>query len=166
MFHHVTAPPFLVGSNFVADSIPLGSAFLGECIGTFLLVWTVIMTAVDNKSIAGNLAPIAIGWSVALAHFVLVPLTGCGINPGRSLGPHLVIIMAGEKAGTEGWWVYYTAPFVGAALAVMVCNFVLDVKFGGKHDKDDAVRTSPQDAEKDGIAEKDAQSQEEIEREA
>ena len=74
--------------------------------------------------------------------------------------------MAGEKAGTEGWWVYYTAPFVGAALAVMVCNFVLDVKFGGKHDKDDAVRTSPQDAEKDGIAEKDAQSQEEIEREA
>lgn len=87
------------------------------------------MTAVDPKSIAGNLAPIAIGWSVALAHFVLVPLTGCGINPARSLGPHLVIIMAGEKAGTEGWWVYYTAPFVGAAVAVLACKILFDVQF-------------------------------------
>jgi glycerol uptake facilitator-like aquaporin len=99
--------------NSVSPSLPLASAFLAEAIGTFLLVWTVIMTAVSTKSIAGNLAPIAIGWSVALAHFVLVPLTGCGINPARSFGPMLVVIMAGEKAGLEGWWIYYTAPFVG-----------------------------------------------------
>ena len=105
--------PFNVGMNTVNPTIPTGSAFLGECMGTFLLVFTVIMTAVHPKSIAQNIAPIAIGWSVLLAHLVLIPLTGCGINPARSLGPMLVVISAGGKAGLTGWWVFYTAPFVG-----------------------------------------------------
>lgn len=113
----------------MAEGLPLASAFLGEAIGTFLLVWTVIRTAVEKTSIAGNLAPIAIGWSIVLVHFVLIPLTGCGINPARSFGPHLVIIMAGEKVGVEGWWVYYTAPFVGAVFAVLVCKYVFALSF-------------------------------------
>jgi glycerol uptake facilitator-like aquaporin len=95
--------------------------------GTFILVWTVMMTAVSGKSIAGNLAPIAIGWAVTLAHFVLVPLTGCGINPARSLGPMLVIIFAGEKAGEPGWWIYYTAPFVGSLFAVGVTKYIFGI---------------------------------------
>lgn len=91
--------------------------------GTFLLVWTVLFTAVSKVSIAGNLAPIAIGWSVMLAHLVLIPFTGCGINPARSFGPHIVIIMAGQKAGAAGWWIFYTAPFVGY---VLVCHLELE----------------------------------------
>jgi glycerol uptake facilitator-like aquaporin len=113
LFSASAAPPFMLGSNFVTPGLPLGSAFLIEVMGTFLLVWTVCMTAVSKKSIAGNLAPIAIGWSVMLAHLILIPYTGCGINPARSFGPHLVSIMAGETIGVAGWWIYYTAPFVG-----------------------------------------------------
>jgi aquaporin PIP len=105
--------PFNIGLNTVQPSLPSASAFLGEFMGTFLLVFTVIMTAVHPKSIAQNLAPIAIGWSVLLAHLFLIPLTGCGINPARSLGPMLMTIFAGGKAGLRGWWVFYTAPFVG-----------------------------------------------------
>ena len=121
------SPPFLVGSNFVHSEIPLGSAFLGEMMGTFLLVWTVLMTAVSVHSIAGNLAPIAIGWSVMLAHMLLIPITTCGINPARSFGPHMISIMAGETVGIRGWWIFYTAPFCGAALAAMVCKYVFGV---------------------------------------
>lgn len=103
------------------------------------------------------------GWSVALPHFVLVPLTGCGINPGRSLGPHLVIIFAGEKAGTEGWWVYYTAPFVGAAVAVGVCKVIFDVKFGGDDDEThvEHAASAPEEPEKGA-----PQSSEDAEKEA
>ena len=108
-----TAPPYMLGSNFVAPGVPLGSAFLLEFMGTFLLVWTVLNTAVSKVSIAANLAPMAIGFSVFLAHIVLIPFTGCGINPARSFGPHVVVLMAGETVGTAGWWIYYTAPFVG-----------------------------------------------------
>lgn len=117
----ISNPPFLLGSNSVSPNLPVGSAFLAEAMGTFLLVWTVLMTAVHKKSIAGNIAPIAIGWSVLLAHLVLVPLTGCGINPARSLGPHLVSIMAGEKIGFEG-----TTFFIGCLtmIGVQMCVYV------------------------------------------
>ena len=74
-----------------------------------------MLTAVSKDSIAGNLAPLAIGLSVFLAHLILVPFTGCGINPARSLGPHLISVFDGKKIGFEGWWIYYTAPFVGPA---------------------------------------------------
>ncbi|GAX16303.1 aquaporin-1 [Fistulifera solaris] len=122
-------PPFGLGINTVHPSYSQGSAFLGEMMGTILLVWTVLMTAVSSKSIAGNLAPIAIGWSVMLAHLLLVPLTGCGINPARSFGPHVVAAMGGlgDEVGTDGWWVYYIAPFVGAAVAAVTCQHIFDV---------------------------------------
>jgi glycerol uptake facilitator-like aquaporin len=112
-FFVILAPPFMLGSNFVNPTTKLASAFLLECMGTFLLVFTVCMTAVSKKSIAGNLAPIAIGWSVLLAHLIMIPYTGCGINPARSFGPHIITIIAGETVGKPGWWIYYTAPFVG-----------------------------------------------------
>ena len=121
------APAFLLGSNTVQPDLPLGSAFLGECVGTFILVWTVMMTAVHKKNVAGNLAPLAIGLSVLLAHLLLVPFTGCGINPARSFGPHIVVVFAGDKVGYEGWWIFYTAPFVGAAAATFLSDFLFGV---------------------------------------
>ena len=133
-------PPFLIGSNSVHPGLPLGSAFLGETLGTFVLVWTVLMTAVHKKSIAANIAPIAIGWSVMLSHLVLVPLTGCGINPARSLGPHVVCLLAGVEVLTRGWWIYYTAPFVGASLAALVGMYIfqiLDEQEPSKSDEQD-----------------------------
>ncbi len=122
----VLAPPFLLGANKVTPDLPLGSAFLIELMGTFLLVWTVCMTAVSKTSMASNIAPIAIGWSVLLAHLNLIPYTGCGINPARPFGPHLVNTIAGEELGIDGWLVYYKAPFVGlVSLAVRFKHSVM-----------------------------------------
>jgi MIP family channel proteins len=153
------SPPFLVGSNLVTSEIPLGSAFLGEMMGTFLLVWTVLMTAVNTHSIAGNLAPIAIGWSVMLAHLLLIPITTCGINPARSFGPHMISIMAGEKVGIRGWWIFYTAPFLGAALAAMVCKYVFGVmkeeeEQGTNEEKVTILPDDNNDLEKDSVPDK------------
>ncbi len=141
----IKSPPFLLGSNSVHQHATSGSAFLGEMMGTFLLVWTVLMTAVSNKSMAGNLAPIAIGWSVMLAHLLLIPITGCGINPARSFGSHFVSLCAGEAVGVlEGWWIFYTAPFVGSAMAVVLCHKVFGVS--GKTDDDDKVAAKEEQA--------------------
>lgn len=85
------------------------------------------MTAVSPKSIAANIAPIAIGWSVLLAHLVMIPWTGCGINPARSAGPHIVAAAAGGDLSTHGIWTYYTAPFVGAGVAALVSQFIFGV---------------------------------------
>jgi len=127
--------PSNLGSNFVHPNSTLGGAFLGETMGTFLLVITVLMTAVNRKSIAGINAPIAIGWSVALAHLILIPFTGCGINPARSFGPHVIAILNGVNVGTNGWWIFYTAPFIGSTLASATYKFIFE--------DDDVVEAQP-----------------------
>ena len=66
-----------------------------------------------KKSTGGNAVPIAIGWAVLVAHLVLIPSTGCGINPARSFGPMAVDSIGGLNYWVRGWWVFYTAPFVG-----------------------------------------------------
>jgi len=119
-------PPFGLGVNIVSSSISQGNAFFLELVGTYILVITVLNAAVHAKSGAGNAAPIAIGWSVMLAHIVLVPFTGCGINPARSLGPMYVAYFGGlgDLVWSKGWRVYYTAPFVGSLLAASTYRFV------------------------------------------
>ena len=39
----------------------------------------------------------------------------------------MISIMAGEMIGVRGWWIFYTAPFLHAALADMVCKYVFGV---------------------------------------
>lgn len=121
-------PAYAIGVNSVSPRLNVGSAFLLELVGTYLLVITVLNSAVSPKSGAGNAAPIAIGFSVLLAHIVLVPFTGCGINPARSLGPMVVDSIGGlgSSAWVRGAWVYYVAPFVGAGCAAATYKFVFE----------------------------------------
>ncbi len=51
---------------------------------------------------------------------MLVPFTGCGINPGRSFGPSLVDALAGNPSWNSSYWIYFVGPFAGAFLAANV----------------------------------------------
>lgn len=121
-------PAFSLGLNVVGPRTSAGAAFLLELVGTYLLVLTVLNAAVHTKSAAGNGAPIAIGWAVVICHIVLIPYTGCGINPARSLGPMIVDSIGGSasKVWVRGWWVFYTAPFVGSLLATATYKFIFE----------------------------------------
>jgi len=123
-------PAFGLGVNVVGPKVSLGSAFLIEVVGTYLLVFTVLLSAVHSKSTAANAAPIAIGWAVLVAHLVMIPFTGCGINPARSFGPMIVDLMGGLNFWIRGCWVFYTAPFVGSLLASLTFKYLFEVEFG------------------------------------
>uniref|UniRef100_A0A7S3P433 Aquaporin n=1 Tax=Amphora coffeiformis TaxID=265554 RepID=A0A7S3P433_9STRA len=85
----IGSPPFNLGANGLNAALSPGNGFLLELMGTFLLCMAVMMTTQHSNSLsqgAPHMAPLAIGFAVFLAHVVLVPLTGCGINPARSLG--------------------------------------------------------------------------------
>lgn len=53
-------------------------------------------------------------------------IAGCGINPARVFGPMVLILASGESLAGSGWWVYYTAPFVGGAVAALMFKFIFD----------------------------------------
>lgn len=112
-----------LGANgYQNDSVTGASAFVGEAMGTFLLVYVVLETAVNKEACTTekpdaakqSLAPIAIGLAVFVAHIVLVPITGCSINPTRSFGPALV------ANKWDNHWVWWVAPLCGALIAAIL----------------------------------------------
>jgi len=133
-------PAFGLGVNEVNEKVSQGCAFFIEMMGTYLLVLTVLMAAVHTRSGAGNAAPIAIGWAIVVCHLQLIPYTGCGINPARSFGPMVVDAFGGLNKWHRGWWVFYTAPFVGALLAAATYKFIF-AEDGG----DDAAKKKKDD---------------------
>jgi MIP family channel proteins len=84
-------------------------AFAFEALGTFLLVNTVLHTAVRRS--ASQLAPVAIGMTVTICILGFGVLTGGSINPARTIGP---AVAAGIYDGIA---VYLAAQLVGAFCA-------------------------------------------------
>jgi len=111
-----------LGSNGIGEGWKVESALAGETAMTFLLMYTVLETAVNPATQATrSLACIAIGLAVFLAHSVLIPIDGCSINPTRSFGPALVAKLCYEDAATfKDMWVFWAGPLVGAAAAAGV----------------------------------------------
>lgn len=71
--------------SLTADSVWAAAVF--EAILTFILVSTIYQTGVYGK--AGNIAPIAIGLTLAAAILAGGVYTGASLNPARTLGPAL-----------------------------------------------------------------------------
>jgi MIP family channel proteins len=88
------------------------TAALFEAVLTFFLVSTVYQAAVYGK--AGNLAGVAIGFTLAGSILAGGPFTGASLNPARTLGPALV-------AGDLSYAVpYLIGIFAGGIIAGLV----------------------------------------------
>jgi MIP family channel proteins len=112
-----------LATNAVSEGWTQMHALVGEIAMTFLLMFVVMETAVNPASKANReLACVAIGFAVFLAHSVLISIDGCSINPTRTFGPALVRSMTyknGEGAFSDHW-VFWAGPLVGAAAAAVV----------------------------------------------
>ncbi len=87
-------------------------AFWLEVVLTFFLMFVIMAVATDARAV-GQAAALAIGATVGLEALFAGPISGASMNPTRSLGPALV-------AGVwTAQWIYLTAPFLGAAAALL-----------------------------------------------
>lgn len=89
------------------------SAFIAELVFTFLFLMVIFGTTAKDAS--PQMAGLAIGISLALIHFVAIPITGTSVNPARSLGPAL---FAGGIA-LQQLWLFIVAPIAGGVLAAL-----------------------------------------------
>ena len=94
-----------------------------EAVLAFFLVIVVLTTAVANS--AGNLAPLAIGMTVALNIMMAGALTGANFNPAISLGPMIA------TANFTNAWLYVIAPIVGALVATVIYKVLNLLAQGG-----------------------------------
>lgn len=109
-------------SEFLGATLPSFEpykAFVLEILLAFFLMLVIINVSTGAKEI-GIIAGIAIGGVVLLEAMFAGPMTKASMNPARSLGPALL------SGNLQHLWLYLTAPFIGAILAVMSCKLVKD----------------------------------------
>lgn len=87
--------------------------FIWEFVGTFTLCATVLATAVAKPGF-GNMAPMAIGLSVACNVATSGSITGGCYNPARFFGPAVVF-----GCRLHLFWLYFLAELAGAAAAAL-----------------------------------------------
>jgi glycerol uptake facilitator-like aquaporin len=78
----------------------------------------VIMAVTTDTRAVGELAALAIGFTVALDALWGGPITGAAMNPARAFGPAL---MAGVW---QAHWAYWLGPIVGAGLGAFNSQWV------------------------------------------
>ena len=106
-----------LGATLPANTVT--QSFILETILTFFLMLVIINVSTGSKEI-GVMAGIAIGAAVLLEAMFAGPITGASMNPARSIAP---AILSGQL---DHFWIYLTAPVIGAALAILGCKSVKD----------------------------------------
>lgn len=99
-------------------TMPAGTAmqsFILEFFLTFLLMFVILNVSTGSKE-KGITAGIAVGAVIALEAMFAGKICGASMNPARSLAPAIV------SGHVEHLWIYLTAPFAGAAAAVLACR--------------------------------------------
>jgi MIP family channel proteins len=102
---------------FGAFTFSPGRAVFLEAVLTFILVYTVFATAVDERGSFKTLRGLAIGLAIGVDILVGGFFTGAAMNPARAFGPALV-------SGTwTNFWVYIVGPVTGGILAASLYWF-------------------------------------------
>lgn len=122
-----------VGGGGILDSgdgildYNVGQALLLEVITTAILILTVFATVDPANTSTKALGVFPIGMAVFICHLIAIPLTGCGINPARSLGPGLVAFGFEDGCNNvmDDHWVFWIGPFVGATIAALAYQYLL-----------------------------------------
>jgi len=104
-----------LGATLPADTAL--QSFILEIILTLFLMLVIINVSTGSKEM-GIMAGIAIGATVLLEAMFAGPISGASMNPARSIAPAL---LSGQL---DHFWIYLTAPVIGASLAILGCKSV------------------------------------------
>jgi len=102
-----------LAATYPAQGVGDLQAFVVEILITFILVFVVISVATDQRAPAA-IAPIAVGFALAVGVFIAGPVTGGAVNPARALGP---MVVAGDFTAA---WLYILGPIIGGILAALL----------------------------------------------
>jgi aquaporin NIP len=104
-------------------TIPSGSdmqSFILETILTFFLMFVILNVSTGAKE-KGITAGIAVASVVGLEAMFAGPICGASMNPARSIAP---AVFSGNLDWIYRQWIYLTAPFLGALIAVLAFRYL------------------------------------------
>jgi aquaporin Z len=83
----------------------------------------IILGATDKRGITSH-AGLAIGLCLTLIHLISIPVTNTSVNPARSTGPAIALLIGGHGQALGQLWLFWLAPIVGAVLGARIYGFV------------------------------------------
>lgn len=102
----------------LAEDISIVKGIGYEMIFSFIYAWVYFASKTARDTFKGFGGPLAIGLTYAISHIVILPFTGCSLNPARSLGPAVM------KEEFEDQWIYAAGPILSASLAGLLHDFI------------------------------------------
>ena len=102
----------------LGNSYGAGAAMVVEIVFTAILVFVVLSTTV--KRFAPGFGGLAVGATLAMIHFVTIPVDNTSVNPARSLG---AAVFSGTDALSQ-LWLFLVFPLIGAAAGTLVWVYV------------------------------------------
>ena len=96
------------------------SALICEIIMTFVLIMF-ILASCEKDNYLGPVLGLGFSTTVLSMSVVGGNISGCSMNPARSLVPALIQVMAGgDKTPIKQIWIYIVGPLLGSAIAAFV----------------------------------------------
>lgn len=105
------------GTPSLSQSTTVVQGILFEAIMTFVLVFTVLGTAVDKR--APKIGGFGVGIAVVIDVLAGGPFTGAAMNPARAIGPALA------SGFFANWYVYWIGPILGAIVAGLIYYYLV-----------------------------------------
>ncbi len=123
----------MFGEFYDPNTVSVWEGMAVEGFGTFILVFMIFLF-VRHLSESKYLSFCFIGLTVGLIIMFIAPITQCGINPARDLGPRIVSYLFGWKSSFDlpnGGAIlsYVIGPLIGAGLAVAFHNMLIKLKW-------------------------------------
>ncbi|VDP92066.1 unnamed protein product [Echinostoma caproni] len=115
------SPEHPLGMTIPAEGVSVAAAIVLEMMATFMLELTILVSA-DAKVPdveMGERTTIFVGCSFAVMTASVGPLTGCSLNPARSLAPALL------AKSFNNQWIYVVGPVAGGILAALVHQAII-----------------------------------------
>ena len=123
-FGHGAANIHVTGGTTLGPGVSDVQGIVAEAVGTFFVTLTVMALAIDGRAPAGW-AGLVIGLAVAGEILVIGPLTSGSINPARTTGPYVMTAIFGHGAPWGQYFIYWVGPCVGAVLAAITYDVVM-----------------------------------------
>lgn len=98
------------------------AGFVTEVVMTAVFLF-IILGATDKRASAAS-AGSAIGLALTLIHLISIPVTNTSVNPARSTGPALALLVGGHAQALGQLWLFWVAPTIGAVLGSMAYKSV------------------------------------------
>jgi aquaporin Z len=98
------------------------AGFVTEVVMTAMFLF-VIHGATDKRGVVGS-AGLAIGLALTLIHLISITVTNTSVNPARSTGPALALLMGGHGQALGQLWLFWVAPIIGAVIGALAYKSV------------------------------------------